>query len=99
MLLLSIGIALHGIHRVDPDKLDNLISLNLPMGTDKAMVIAFLDTHHIVHTDYIPEHMMIQAGIDRSSVGLVHARIHIDFLFDEKGKLVRHKLVELFEFL
>lgn len=95
----AIAVAWHGVHRVSPEKLDALIHQSLPLGTDETVVIEFLNSRHIAHTDYDPERRIIQAGINKSSIGLLTGRIHMDFWFDENGKLLRSELVELFDFL
>ena len=40
----------------------------------------------------------IYGGIDRSTVGLIKGHIHIEFNFDENGKLVSYEVKELFDF-
>lgn len=95
----ALAVAWHGVHRVNPEKLDALIHQSLPLGTDETVVIALLNSRHIAHTDYDPARRMIQAGIYKSSIGLLTGRIHIDFWFNEKGKLLHSELVELFDFL
>ena len=99
IVLAGLAVAVHGVHRVDANALDELIHQRLPPGTDQTAVLAFLNSQHINHTEYVRDRQMIQAGISRSSIGLLTGRIHIDFWFDENGKLVRSELVELFDFL
>jgi hypothetical protein len=99
MAAVVLAVAWHGVHRVAPDKLDALIHQKLPPGTDETGVITFLNLQHIAHTDYDPQRKTIQAGVNKSSIGLLTGRIHIDFWFDENGKLSRYDLVELFDFL
>ena len=97
---LVIGFVLiHGIHRVDPKRVEAEIALNVPVGADINSVIRFLDSQNIRHTDYLPKYHRIYAEIKRSTVGLIVGHIHIEFNFDENGKLVSHEVKELFDFL
>ena len=93
-LLCLVVICVHGVRRVDSDKLDKLIQQRLPPGSDEKDVIAFLDSNGISHSDYSPESQSIYGQI-RSRVGLINSSIHVMFGFDEHGKLMRHTLVEL----
>lgn len=99
LLIACLGTYIHGIRRVDPQQLDRLISQNLPAGTDQSMVIAFLNARHISHSEYSPELRKIFAHVPKSYVGLFSGFIHIEFKFDENGRLVQYELRELFETL
>ena len=56
----------------------------------------FLDSNHIPHSEYLADYRRIDANIPRSTIGLVNGQIHIEFRFDEDGKLVKHELHEIF---
>jgi hypothetical protein len=99
LLLIALIVYVHGIQRVDPRKLDRLIGQNLPPGTDKARVLEFLDSNHIGHSEYLSDYRRIDANILRSTIGLVNGQIHIEFKFDERGKLVGHRLSEAFPWM
>jgi hypothetical protein len=62
-------------------------------------VVAFLESKNISHSDYVPEYHQIQAQIGRSRIGLGRGRIIIKFYFDEHGRLERHTVRELLDFL
>jgi methyl coenzyme M reductase subunit C-like uncharacterized protein (methanogenesis marker protein 7) len=96
VLLACLVAYIHGIQRVDSRKLDRLISQNLPIGTDQATVMKFLDSNHIPHSEYIREYKRMYADIPKSTIGLVNGQIHIEFRFDEEGRLVKYELHELF---
>jgi hypothetical protein len=93
------AILIHGVHRVDPQKIDRLIREGLPVGSDATEVIRFLDSNQIAHFEYVPKFRNIGAFIPNSTIGLTKSFIHINFRFDENGKLVRYELRELFEVL
>jgi|SRR5579859_4494042 len=99
LLIACFAIYVHGVRRVDPQILNRLISQTLPAGTDESKVIAFLDAHHISHSEYSPELGRIFAYVPKSYVGLFHGFIHIEFKFDENGRLLKYELRELFETL
>src|SRR6202165_2144756 len=91
-LVLALAIFVHSIQRVDPRALDTLIEQELPPGSDQAQVIAFLVSNRISHSEYVRKDHRIQAQIGKSRVGFIRARILIDFYFDDRDKLVRHKI-------
>jgi len=97
LVIASLIVYVHGVHRMDPRALDRLIQQELPLGIDKDSVLAFLDAHRIPHTPYMVETRKIQGQMGRSAVGLKRARIYIDFNFDENGKLINHDVQEMFE--
>jgi hypothetical protein len=98
MLLCTI-VFLHGIHRVDPKRVDAAIAQGVPFGAGQEAVLHFLDAQHIAHSGYYPEIRRIYAGIDKSSIGLMKGHINIEFNFGADGKLVSYKVQELFDFL
>jgi hypothetical protein len=55
----------HGIHRVDPKSIELLLDRNLQPGTDKDVVIQFLDSQHIAHSEYVQEVRKIFGGWHR----------------------------------
>jgi hypothetical protein len=93
LIVLFLGICIHGVHRVDPRKIERSIEEQLPSGSDKTKVIAFLDANHIAHSAYLYHN--ISADIDRSTVGLFPGRIYIEFRFDENDKLKTYRLHEI----
>ncbi len=97
--ILTLGIYVHGIRRVDPGALDKLIEQKLPLGSDQAQVITFLASNRISHSEYVSKDHRIQGQIGKSRVGFIHARILINFYFDDRDKLVRHTVDELLDFL
>ncbi len=99
ILLIGLSVFVHGVHIVDPRKIEKMISTSLHAGSDKSEVIHFLSARHINHSEYVPEFRRIYAGIDRSTIGLTKGHINIQFEFDEKGKLVSFKVREMFESL
>jgi len=98
-LLLALVIYVHGIRIVDPQALDQAITQKLPSGSDQAQVIAFLDSNRISHSEYMPEHHLIQASIGKSRIGLGGGRLIIFFYFDDHRRLVRHTVDEMLDFL
>ena len=89
----------HGVRIIDPKKVEKTISTNLHVGSDKSEVIHFLNAQHIAHSEYVPEFRRIDAGINRSTIGLMKGHINIQFQFDENGKLLSYRVQELLEFL
>jgi hypothetical protein len=99
LLLLCVAVFAHGIHRVDPKRVEMTIAQELPLGANQDAVLRFLDARHIPHSGYYSEFRRIYAGIDRSSIGMMKGHINIEFNFDNEGKLVSYKVQELFDFL
>ncbi|HET6843269.1 MAG TPA: hypothetical protein VFK06_16570 [Candidatus Angelobacter sp.] len=99
LLLSCLVTYVHGVRRVDAQKLNHLISQKLPVGTDKATVLQFLDVTHISHTEYAREYRRIDASIPKSTIGLISSFIYIVFNFDENGKLLQYEFHEIFETL
>lgn len=91
-------VLIHGIHRVNPKHIESTIAQNLHPGANTDSVLQFLDAQRIPHSGYLPEYRRIYGGIDRSTVGLIKGHIHIEFNFDENGKLVSYEVKELFDF-
>ena len=94
---LCLATYIHGIRRVDPERLKRLITQALPAGTDESSLIVFLDSNHIRHSEYSPQLEKIFAGVPKSYIGIVNGHIHIEFKFNENGKLTEYDLRELFE--
>jgi hypothetical protein len=99
IVVILLLVAVHGIHRVNPKDIDAKISQNLPLGSDSASVVRFLDSEHISHSALLPANHRVYAEIDRSTVGLIIGHIHIEFNFSADGKLVSYEVKELFDFL
>lgn len=92
-------LAVHGVHRVNPKHIESEISQSLPLGVDETSVLVFLNERKIRHSDYLPEYHRIYAEIDHSTVGLIKGHIHIEFNFDDHGKLLNCEVKELFDSL
>lgn len=99
LILLCVVVFVHGIHRVDPKRVETTISQGMQLGVNQEEVLRFLDAQHIPHSGYYPEFRRIYAGIGRSSIGMMKGHINIEFNFDTEGKLVSYKVQELFDFL
>jgi len=99
LMLLCVVAFVHGIHRVNPQRVEMTIAQGLPLGVNQDAVLRFLDAQHIPHSGYYPEFRRIYAGIDRSSIGMMKGHINLEFNFDIEGKLVSYKVQELFDFL
>ena len=91
------AILIHGVHWVDPQKIDRQIRAGVPVGTNATEVIRFLDSNHIAHFEYLPQFRNLGAIIPNSTIGVAKSFIYIDFRFDENGKLVRYEVSECFE--
>lgn len=98
-IVLCTAIFVHGVHLVDPRKVDATIAQNVSIGASQDTVMRFLDAQHIPHSGYNAEFRRVYAGIDRSSVGMMKGHINIQFNFDAEGKLISYKVQELFDFL
>lgn len=99
MVVLFFGILVHGVHRVDPQKIDRQIHENVPLGSDEKDVVRFLDSNHIAHFEYVPQLRQLGAFVPNSTIGLTKSMIYIDFRFDENNRLVRYEVHEAFETL
>jgi len=104
VLLILVGFAILvtawiGIPIVRKSSIETEITQNLPVGSDNSAVIAFLNARHIAHSEYYPDKGKIYAGVSRSRLGLLRARLHIEFDFDAKGRLTSHRVAELIDFL
>ncbi len=99
LTLLCVVVFVHGIHRVNPKRVEMTISQGLPLGVNQDAVLRFLDAQHIPHSGYYSEFRRIYAGIDRSSIGMMKGHINLEFNFDTEGRLVSYKVQELFDFL
>jgi hypothetical protein len=86
----------HGVHRVNPKSIEDLIGRELLPAASGDEVLTFLDAHGIAHSTYVPG-QNIYADIGRSTIGLFPGRINIVFSFDEHGKLISHEVKELFD--
>lgn len=95
VLMVALAVYVHGVQRIDPQALDKLIEQELARGSDQRQVLAFLDSNHISHSEYMPDVHIIYCEITKSRWGLMNHNIHITFNFDEYGKLMRHKLEDL----
>jgi hypothetical protein len=97
IILLCLVVFVHGIHRVDPKRVESNIAKGLQLGVGHEAVLRFLDAQHIPHSGYYPEFRRVYAGIDKSSIGMTKGHINIEFNFDSEGKLVSYKVQEIFD--
>jgi hypothetical protein len=99
ILVVAIVAFWHGIRLVDPESVEKMIATNLPVGADKSEVLRFLEANRIIHSRYYTESNRIYAGINRSSIGMMPGRIHIEFHFSSDGKLMSFVVKEIRVFL
>ena len=98
LALVFLLVLLHGIPIISPRSIDAEIDKNLGQRSDVSAVLHFLDTRGFPHSGYIPEFRRVYAEVNRSSIGLMKGHIHMEFNFNEDGKLVSHKVHELLQF-
>jgi len=98
LTLVFLAVLVQGVHLVSPKSIETAISQNLGPKSDVTSVRHFMDAHQILYTGYSPEFRRLYGKIYGSSIGLMKGHILVEFNFNEEGKLVSHKVVELFEF-
>lgn len=103
ILLLGLACAavlIHGLHFVNVQTVESAISQDLPSGSDEDSVRGFMDSHHILYTGYSQQFRRMYGKIYRSSiVGYMMGHILIEFNFDERGRMVSHSVVEVYDFV
>jgi hypothetical protein len=76
------------------DTVKNLIQAidaSLPAGTDKSRVLALLDAHSVEHSDYIERERKIYAIVrEVEKSALATTSVQFEFIFDERGQLLRY---------
>lgn len=84
-------------------QVESQIKTEIPIGSTKAQVIAFLDAHGYDHSaNYKPElyynrTKTINASVPKKSYGvLTEGKIYITLVFDNKDKLASYKVEEVF---
>src|SRR5689334_9157262 len=99
-LLASLAAAIacgHG-SRVDIHGLDDSIRQELPLGTPRSAVVAFLDGHTVRHSDS-PNRRTVLAGVTdhrwRWSWACGQTDAHFTFEFDESDHLTRYEMREV----
>ena len=93
-----VAVLIHGVHLVRVRAIETAIAQDLGPESDVGEVRQFMDAHHILYAGYSPQFRRLYGKIYRSSIGLMKGHIIAQFDFDERGKMVSHKVVELFEF-
>jgi hypothetical protein len=98
--LLSLSM-LYGCNDEELNKqaVDDMIKHNVPVGTDKAKVVAFLDDKKIEHSGHTKQNEPVVLAIVRgkpSSSSIVRKAIQIRFDFDQANKLARYSVEEQF---
>ncbi|MGA9852662.1 MAG: hypothetical protein WBR15_06995 [Gammaproteobacteria bacterium] len=95
IILLMILSPLRYYPGVTVDKMKVELNSNLPVGTPKDKVIAFLDNHHIERSEYSMNDHDIGAIIRNTCwSGLLECDIEMKFTFDSNGMLVRTTVAE-----
>ena len=89
---------MQGVHLVSPKSVETAIGQSLGPKSDLTTVRRFMDAHHVLYTGYSPEFRRMYGRVYRISIGMMKGHIIVEFNFNEDGKLVSHKAVELFEF-
>ena len=82
---------------VTTKKVEELVQREIPIGTSKSQVIAFLDICQIEHSDYLEKVKAIYAIIRDTLQGtMVKGSIKIEFYFDDKSNLKDYLIKEVF---
>jgi hypothetical protein len=69
-------------------ELDAAIRTALPVGASPSQAIAFLDSQHIEHSQFIEETRTIFASAGKEQVGLfIQSGVYIMFQFDEAARM------------
>ncbi len=83
-------------------QIESQIKKEIPTGSTKTQVIAFLDSHGYEHSAYYkPElyydkNKTINASVPKKSYGiLTEGKIHITLVFDNNDKLASYKVEEI----
>jgi hypothetical protein len=98
--LACVGLFVHGVRRVRVLDVQTAIAQGLALGSDEPSVRSFMDTHHILYAGYSQELHRSYGKIYRTSfVGLSKGRILVQFDFDEQGRMVSSRVVEVYDFI
>jgi hypothetical protein len=98
LAFILLALLIHGVHLVRVQAIETAIVQELSPESDVTSVRQFMDAHHILYTGYSPQFRRLYGKIYRSTIGVMKGNIIVQFDFDEHGKLVSHKVVELFDF-
>ena len=82
--------------KVSVGALDQLITRELPVGSNKSQVLAFLDSRNLEHSDDGGEGK-VYANIRYAASWppFTEKTIHMEFQFDASGRLVSHRIGKL----
>ena len=93
-----VAVLIYGVYLLRVQAIETAIVQDLSPESDVASVRQFMDAHHILYTGYSPQFRRLYGKIYRSSIGMMKGHIFVQFDFDERGKIVSHRVVELFDF-
>jgi hypothetical protein len=97
-ILFVLAASVRGVHFVNATSIERTINQNLGPESDEASVRAFMAAHRIQFIGCIPELRRCDGKIYRASIILLFkSYILIEFNFGENGKLVSHKVHELYQ--
>lgn len=99
--LLALMFAIYGCEDESANKqaIDEMIKQNIPVGTERAKVVAFLDSKNIEHSGHARQNDYIVLAILRErapSPSSVRKAVQIKFEFDQSKRLARYSLEEQF---
>lgn len=101
ILFVAIGVLVIGCAPT-VSQIESQIKKEIPTGSTKAQVVAFLDSHGYEHSaNYKPElyynkTKTINASVPKKSYGiLTEGKIHITLVFDNDNKLANYKVEEI----
>lgn len=98
LVLTFLAVGAHGIHLVDPKSVETALDQNPGPQSNATDVRHFIETHHILYTGYSADPPRMFGKIYGSSIGLMKGHILVVFDFNKDGRLVSHRVVELFQF-
>ena len=98
--LFCVGLFVHGVRLVRVQDVQAAIAQGLAPGSDEPSVHRFMDAHHILYAGYSQELHRSYGKIYRTSfAGFWKGRILIEFDFDEQGRMVSSRVVEVYDFI
>lgn len=78
-------------------EIETMVQREIPLGSNKSQVIAFLDGRKIEHSGYLETEKAVYAIIRNTSQGaIVKGAIKIEFYFDEQANLKNYTIKEVF---
>jgi hypothetical protein len=78
-------------------EVDERVGNAVPAGTERARLLAVLDSPKMEHSDFDEKTRTIATSVpDNAKTGIVTRGFHLTFNFDSAGKLVSHAIRELF---